>query len=222
MYVFYVDGLKLYNNTFWKSNWLGLAVGPSVTRIEAYNNIVQCIDYTFMGGTYSSAQHTWDYNLVGFTGRGLAAQAHDVVNSDPKFRGIPTANDNTSAHMYRNVTASDFELMAGSPAIGKGISGSPVPTVDFYGRPRTPPCDMGAIGYQSISIRPANASTQSAGSCFRFPSIVHAKQIAAYSALAHVHFYDLYGRKIDAVLGGRGCLLLKTVEGGVRRIAVMP
>jgi hypothetical protein len=147
VYVCYVDGLRMYNNTFWKSNWLGVAVGASTTRVEAYNNIFQCIDYTYMGG--NPAGHTWDNNLVGFAGRGLPAQAHDVVANDPKFRRIPSANDNTSAHRYRQVTAADFELMADSPAINKGTTLHNVPATDFYNRTRVAPYDLGAIEFEN-------------------------------------------------------------------------
>jgi hypothetical protein len=151
VYVFYVDGVRMYNNTIWKSNWLGVTVGVYSTRIEMYNNIVQCIDYTFGGGTLA-ADHKYDYNLVGFANRGLAAQAHDVVNADPKFRKIPIASDNNAAHVYRDVVPADFELMAGSPAIGKGRSDALMPATDFYGNPRQAPYDMGAIAYGSSPV----------------------------------------------------------------------
>jgi hypothetical protein len=161
MYAFYVDGLTMVNNTIWKSDWLGLAVGPDASRITAYNNIFQNVDYNFLKGSYNASDHKYDYNLVGTTGRGLPLQANDVLDPDPKFRRIPIATDNTSAHVYRDVTAADFELMEGSPAIGQGMAGSLVPAVDFYGNPRSAPHDLGAIAYRSIAIvrMPAPVST---------------------------------------------------------------
>jgi len=220
VYAFYVDGLKMCNNTFWKSNWLGIAVGPSVTRLEAYNNITMCIDYSFMGGTYRSAQQTWDYNLVGFANRGLAVQPHDVLNADPKFRKIPGATDNTAAHVYRDVTPADFELMAGSSAIGKGMSGGSVPAVDFYGRPRTTPCDMGAIGYRSEAVRPTGPMVQFSGKRVSLRSIVFAKQARAYAPF-RADIYDLYGQKTDGI-SGNGCFLFRRADGGVQRMIVVP
>ena len=180
VYVFYVDGIKMYNNTFWKSNWLGVAVGPSVSRLEAYNNIVQCIDYNFLSGNYNASDHKYDYNLVGFAGRGLTAQAHDVVSNDPKFQRIPPANDNTATHLYRNVTPADFALMAGSPAIGKGTSGGTIPTTDFFGNPRTVPYDMGAIQHVSAATAP----------------LIMRGTTAALMKNAMVTVYDLLGRRL--------------------------
>lgn len=197
MYVFYVDGIRMYNNTFWKSDWLGVAVGPNTSRLEAYNNIFQCIDYTFMGGT--STGHIWDYNLVGFTGRGLTAQAHDVVNADPKFRRIPTAKDNTEAHLYREVTAADFELMTGSPAIGKGTSGGSIPTTDFYGRPRTVPYDMGAIAFKTAAVIQNEDRFKS--------SAVQAHGL--YPDGQNSVLFDLYGRRMQQPITG-GCYLMRS------------
>jgi hypothetical protein len=221
VYVFYVDGVKMYNNTIWKSNWLGVAVGPSVSRLEAYNNIAQCIDYTFLGGTYNAADHKYDYNLVGFSGRGLPVQTHDVVNADPKFRRIPIASDNTPAHVYRTVTPADFELMAGSLAIGAGTTANGVPATDFYGRARVAPYDMGAIEYQSSAVRQANPAARSAGHTSRSPAVVYTGHVPARGALDRVGAYDLRGRGPDAG-SSNGCLFLKHADGGVQRIVVVP
>ncbi|MGB7548858.1 MAG: choice-of-anchor Q domain-containing protein, partial [Terracidiphilus sp.] len=221
VYLFYVDGVRMYNNTIWKSNWLGVSVGPRVTRVEAYNNIVQCIDYTFLGGVYSASDHKYDYNLVGFSNRGLAAQAHDVVSADPKFRKIPIASDNTTAHVYRTVTPADFELMPGSQAIGAGTSGAGVPSTDFYGRGRIVPYDMGAIKYVNTGVGQASGSTRSPGNGARLPSVVYVKDAAALGALGSVDTYDLFGRKTDGPKNGSGCLFVKRQDGGVRRIVVV-
>jgi hypothetical protein len=222
VYLFYVDGVKMFNNTIWKSNWLGVSVGPRVTRVAAYNNIVQCIDYTFLGGVYNASDHKYDYNLVGFSGRGLPAQAHDVVSADPKFRKIPIASDNTQAHVYSTVTPADFELMSGSQAIGAGTSAGGVPATDFYGRTRTAPYDMGAIKYQNAGVGQANASMRSSGDFFQLPSLVYAKQVPARGVLARVTAYDLYGRKTGGIKAGNGCLFIKRPDGGVQRIVVVP
>jgi hypothetical protein len=222
VYLFYVDGVKMYNNTIWKSNWLGVAVGPRVSRVEGYNNIVQCIDYNFLGGTYNATDHKYDYNLVGVANRGLAAQAHDIVNTDPKFRRIPISSDNTPAHLYRTVTPADFELLANSPAIGMGTTGSSVPSTDFYGRGRTVPYDMGAIKYLNTGVRQANPSMRPYENAFRFPAVVYSKNSPALRALSHETFYDLSGRKTDGTKVGNGCLFVKQPDGGVQRVVVVP
>jgi hypothetical protein len=219
VYLFYVDGVKMYNNTIWKSDWLGVAIGPRVSRVEAYNNIVQCIDYTFLAGTYNAADHKFDYNLVGFTGRGLAKQSHDVVSTDPKFRKIPVSSDNTTAHVYRAVTPADFELLAASQAIGAGTSASGVPSTDFYGRDRTAPYDMGAIKYQSADVRQTNSSMRSSGNVFFFPSLMRA---SARGFPDRVTVYDLYGRKTLGIKAGNGCLFIRRPDGFVQRIVVVP
>ena len=222
VYLFYVDGVKMYNNTIWKSNWLGVSVGPRVSRVEAYNNIVQCIDYTFLGGVYNASDHKYDYNLEGFSGRGLPVQAHDVVSADPKFRKIPIASDNTAAHVYRTVTPADFELMSGSQAIGAGISTGGVPATDFYGRTRTAPYDMGAIKYQNAGVRQINASMRSSGNALNIPSVIFAKHLPALGALDRLAIYDLFGRRTDCSKISNGCLFVKWPEGGVQRIVVVP
>jgi hypothetical protein len=209
MYVFYVDGLRMYNNTFWKSNWLGLAVGPTVSRLEAYNNIAQCIDYNFLHGVYA-ADHVWDYNLVGSSGRGLALQAHDVSSADPKFRRIPPANDNSSAHVYRTVSAADFELLAGSPAIGKGTSGGRIPAVDFYGRPRVAPYDLGAIEFQGTStVSPDSRGEKREHGHGMKP----ARTVGADGAVL-----DIRGRQVKHV--SSGCFVVRRPGGSVGLIAV--
>jgi hypothetical protein len=216
MYVFYIDGLRMYGNTFWKSNWLGLAVGPSVSRLEAYDNIAQCIDYTFMAGTYNSGDHIYDYNLVGMTNRGLPLQTHDVSSADPKFRKIPTATDNAAAHVYRDVTPANFELLAGSPAIDRGTSGGPIPTVDFYGRPRTAPYDLGAIEYRVGAINgPGRHSTQRPRAGCR-SSIISRRE---YRADSGQDVFDLRGRSVPVIDGG--CCILKLADGGIVRAVVV-
>ena len=220
IYVFYIDGLRMYNNTFWKSNWLGVAVGPSATRIEAYNNIAQNIDYDFMKGTYNSTDHKYGYNLVGSTGLGLPLQAHDVSNADPRFRRIPIASDNTQAHVYRAVTAADFEILFGSPAIDKGMSSGPVPATDFYGRPRTAPYDIGAIEYQNASVSGNRRDSRIAGTGPRFSSVVYKGRLmnaGRYSG----DIYDCRGKRTDVIRGG-GCFLLRQANGSMVRIVALP
>jgi hypothetical protein len=220
MYVFYIDGLKMYNNTLWKSDWLGLAVGPSASRIEAVNNIFQNVDYNFLGGTYNASDHKYDYNLLGTTGRGLPLQAHDVSSADPKFRKIPIATDNTSAHVYRDVTAADFELMVGSPAIGKGTSGGMMPTVDFYGNPRVAPYDMGAIETQGSGIAAGPRPVSPVSEILQNP--VQPDKLRRLAEGRRI--YDLGGRRLEpAGLPGSGVYLLRENNSSrIRKIAVMP
>lgn len=208
VYIFYGDGIKMYNNTFWKSNWLGISVGPSVTRVEAYNNIVQCIDYTFLSGTYNATDHKYDYNLVGFAGRGLAAQSHDIVTADPKFRRIPIATDNTSAHVYRTVSPADFELLSNSPAIGKGTSGGLIPTVDFYGRPRKAPYDMGAIAYGGSSAA-------------QNPRIRQAASANHGLLRDRMRLFDLHGREHANIVNNR-CFVVKGKDNSLAKMIVAP
>jgi hypothetical protein len=159
---------------------------------------------------------------VGVANRGLAAQAHDVVNVDPKFRRIPISSDNTPAHVYRTVTPADFELLANSPAIGAGTSANGVPSTDFHGRGRTVPYDMGAIKYVNTGVRQTNYSMRSSGKDFRFPSVVYSKNAPAFRALGRAAVYDLSGRKTDGTKAGNGCLFVKQPDGGVQRVVVVP
>jgi hypothetical protein len=220
MYVFYIDGLRLYNNTIWKSDWLGLAVGPTASRIEAYNNIVQNVDYNFLGGTYNATDHVYDYNLVGTTGRGLPLQTHDVNAADPKFRRIPVATDNTSAHVYRDVTPADFELMAGSPAIGAGTSGGALPTVDFYGNPRTAPYDMGAI--ETPASRAVPGTDPIRPSSFHLQNPVTPEELNRMAG--RYVGYDVSGKtmRLDRIKMNGVFLLVDKAKGDIRSINVMP
>jgi hypothetical protein len=51
-----------------------------------------------------------------------------------------------------NVTADDFTLLEGSPAINKGKTGAEIPTTDFFGNPRVGAPDLGAIEFQGTDI----------------------------------------------------------------------
>jgi len=125
-YLRYVNGLNLYNNIMWKGKYGAINFNAGgLSGIKMYNNIFQKIT-----GSYS------------------AQKGNNLIGTDPKFKKIPHY---TSSTTYTTVTADDFSLTSGSPAINAGKSDGGVPTTDFYGNPRTAPFDIGAIEFGSTS-----------------------------------------------------------------------
>lgn len=68
---------------------------------------------------------------------------------------LPDEANNLSSSAFPFVSASDFHLAAGSPAIGAGATLAAEYAVDFDGNPRTPPWDIGA--YASTNQPPVHS-----------------------------------------------------------------
>lgn len=147
-YFNYVDGLNVYNNVFWQGVYGGVAVNANtVTNMIARNNIVHSWSFTHHGYAQNSEQDI-DYSLVGVSGSGYTPTANDVVTTNPMFSGIGSIGSAAD----RTVSASDFDLQAGSPAINSGTSGAAIPVTDYYGNGRDAPPDIGAIEYDGAPV----------------------------------------------------------------------
>ena len=143
LYIHYADGVKLYNNVFWKSVYGGLALGADVTNLYAYNNIIQSINLNHAGIDYDPGNHHFDYNIIAQKNQGMPLQEHDIFVSDPGFSGIP-AIDNPQT--FTEVTADLFELLPFSPAIDAAYVDENTPLTDFYDSSRIDYADVDNSG----------------------------------------------------------------------------
>jgi hypothetical protein len=152
IYVHYVDGMKLYNNTFWQGVYGGLAVGPSVTGLDVFDNILHSVNFDHSQVAPDPVEHRFDYNLLADDGQGYpGGGSHDVIAADPVFVGIPAIGG-------APIEAPSVELFAlgdGSPAIDVGLAGGDAPETDLFGNARADHPDVanggaGPIDYADL------------------------------------------------------------------------
>jgi hypothetical protein len=146
IYIDETHNVELTHNVFWgikQGSYGGLSMGPNVTDMDMYNNIILSINYSHMGATYDSDEHRGDYNLFGYDTGQYPLQTNDIIDSDPNFENIPDIYGPAD----RTVTAEDFRLTSASSAIDDGTNMGI--TVDFFGntRPQGSGYDMGAHEY---------------------------------------------------------------------------
>jgi hypothetical protein len=150
---------------------LGASYKPMYGSLVIENNIFSGLGIDILGGAFSQwSSINVDYNLhnpstthgygdiVWFSGIGSAGQCttlvcaqkrgwetHAPAMAAPKFATVPNGK----------VGSGDFDLQAGSPALGRGLNLYSLFTTDAAGRPRpsAAPWDIGAFG-QSIMLAP--------------------------------------------------------------------
>jgi hypothetical protein len=138
--------IDVFHNVFWgvrQGGYGGLSIGPNVTDLRLYNNVILSINTNHTGGGFDPAEHDSDYNVFGAIGQWTLG-SNDVVAADPGFVGIPGA----SGAPVARPNAVDFALQATSPAVDAGFPGSATlifPTTDHAGRPRGSAPDIGAF-----------------------------------------------------------------------------
>lgn len=115
VYLQKLHGAKVHNNIIWGktqgNHYGGLSIGPSVTGLEMYNNIILNINYSHMGASYDPTQHRLDYNLFGMISSGeYRANGHDLVGN-PQFAGIRMSS-NAGDHKASDLTLEDFRSSA--------------------------------------------------------------------------------------------------------------
>jgi len=149
LYIHYADGVKLYNNVFWKSVYGGLALGEDVTNLYAYNNIIQSINLNHAGIDYDPENHHFDYNIIAQKNQGMPLQEHDIFVTDPGFAGIPAIDIQKT---FTEVTPDMFGLMPYSPAIDAAYVDEDTPDTDFYDNTRIDYADVdnSGIGIESF------------------------------------------------------------------------
>jgi hypothetical protein len=139
--------INVYHNVFWgvrQGSYGGLSVGPNVTDLRLYNNIILSINMAHTNATFNATEHVGDYNLFGVSLGQWQDGPNDIVANDPRFVGI-SAGDGSPV---TNPTPADFALADMSPAIDQGYPGDAtivLPATDFLGRPRDPQPDIGAF-----------------------------------------------------------------------------
>jgi hypothetical protein len=129
---------KVHNNIIWGKTqgdrYGGLSMGPSITDLEMYNNIILNINYSHMGASHDPTHHDLDYNLFGMINSGeYQANTNDLV-ADPRFAGIPMSS-NAGDHKGSNLKLEDF-VPAASEAIDTGTVSGSVPAYDIVGEER--------------------------------------------------------------------------------------
>lgn len=146
-YIIKADSIKFYNNTFWgipDGAYGGLSIGPDVTNLDMYNNIILSVNYSHLGTSYDSSNHRGNNNLFGISLGQYQENSNDIVSTDPDF----TTANSTGGPLLANPVVSDFNLNATSPAIGKGYPGDTtiqIPQTDLSGNTRNNPPSIGAM-----------------------------------------------------------------------------
>jgi hypothetical protein len=135
----YITGAKVYHNVIWGrtqgNRYGGLAIGPELTDFEMHNNIILSINYSHLGGTFDPTEHDIDYNLFAMVNTGeYTLNTNDVVG-DPLFAAI-VESDDMADHIEEGLTAADFALTSGSPAIDSGMDLSGIVDDDLLGAAR--------------------------------------------------------------------------------------
>jgi hypothetical protein len=149
VYIHYARQIRFLHNVVWgahQGSYGGLSVGPEVTDLDMYNNILLSVNLAHTGATYDPAEHRGDHNLIGVDNDQWPRQANDIVASDPGFTGIPDVD----GAPVMDPTAAMFSLAARSAALDAGATALdvPLPTTDFFGNPRDAMPDLGAIERQ--------------------------------------------------------------------------
>lgn len=148
-YIQDVAGVRLHHNVFWgvrQGGYGGLSIGPNVTGLQMYNNVILSVNTDHTGGAFDPAEHDSDHNLIGVEIGQWTQGPNDVVAEDPGFVGIPDLN----GAPVSEPSPEDFMLAAGSVAIDAGHPGDAavvLPADDFFGRPRDAMPDLGASEY---------------------------------------------------------------------------
>lgn len=149
-YIQDVVGIRVFHNVFWglrQGGYGGLSVGPNVTDLWLYNNIILSINTAHTGGGFDSAQHHSDYNLYGVSLGQWTDGPNARVAADPGFVNIP----DMSGPAVSDPQPGDFALTDSSPAFNAGFSGDAslvLPADDFFGTSRDSSPDMGAVERQ--------------------------------------------------------------------------
>lgn len=148
VYLHYANRIQFLHNVVWgvrQGGYGGLSLGPEVTDLEMYDNIVLSVNTDHTGGVFDPAEHRGDHNLFGVDLGAWAVGPGDVVVGDPGFVGIADMDGSP----VEGPRADDFRLRPESPAVDAGVAGVagiPFPTTDYFGSPRDDGFpDLGAI-----------------------------------------------------------------------------
>ena len=145
-----VAGIDVFQNVFWgvrQGSYGGLSIGPNVTGLRLYNNVILSINTAHTGGAFDAGEHDSDYNLFGVSLGQWTDGPNSLVAADPGFTGIPDLN----GAAVTDPTPEDFTPLASSPCVDAGYVGGggiTLPDADFFGALRDADPDLGAIEAQ--------------------------------------------------------------------------
>jgi hypothetical protein len=147
VYIHYARNIRFFHNVVWgvqQGAYGGLSIGPDVTDLEMYNNVILSVNYSHQGATFDPEEHRGDHNLFGVDLDQWQSRAGDVIAANPGFTGIPGID----GAPVDDPTATLFALGATSKAADKGVAavdGLTLPSTDFFGAARDAEPDIGAI-----------------------------------------------------------------------------
>jgi len=147
VYIHYARNIRFLHNVVWgvqQGGYGGLAIGPEVTDLDMYNNIILSVNYSHEGAAFDPAEHRGDHNLFGVDLGQWPSQAGDVIAGNPGFTGIPGVNGAPVV----DPTPDMFTPGATSKAADEGVAsvdGLTLPSRDFFGAQRDEQPDLGAI-----------------------------------------------------------------------------
>ena len=155
------DGAKVWNNTIYGSHKVGILVWTGATGVQLRNNLVFGSDtYELVVTTDSQGTFDSDYNLFyrasgkpiywGGTFAAATGPADGTEYTVAEFAAAVSVDTHSVATDPKTVSTSDFNLLAGSPAINKGTILAGL-VLDYAGNtvPKCGATDIGAYEYQT-------------------------------------------------------------------------
>ncbi len=155
------DGAKVWNNTIYGSHKVGILVWTGATGVQLRNNLVFGSDtYELVVTTDSQGTFDSDYNLFYrasgkpiYWGGTFAAETGPASGTEytvAEFAAAVSVDTHSVATDPKTVSTSDFNLLAGSPAINKGTILAGL-VLDYAGNtvPKCGATDIGAYEYQT-------------------------------------------------------------------------
>jgi hypothetical protein len=129
----------IFNNTFYNNQSTGTAFPCILQNWNGVTIVVNNIFSTHTGSVVAAENDTVPANVE--------VRNNLLFNSTVDSARVTESGTVTGNPLFVNTTT-DFSLQAGSPAIKKGLSGTiggyDVPTMDYAGRTRSAPPDLGA------------------------------------------------------------------------------
>ncbi|MHB8995601.1 MAG: hypothetical protein ACYC63_10155 [Armatimonadota bacterium] len=140
--------LSFIGNTFGPNSNDGLRLETSnISSCVVRNNIFYNTDLK----CFASGLPQNDYNVFWNTGGGTSIQTSSVAYTPAQIQaGQPGVGSHSIGKdpLFVSAGTANYKLSSGSPCIGAGVA-DPAMALDYYGKTRTSPPDIGAIAYNT-------------------------------------------------------------------------